>query len=83
MEGNLIVEKLIKYAEYHLHLDELDVCYKRNELISLLKLNNIYKGDYDFSYIKDLKVPDTIIEELKNYIESIPYAMNGGNHNDK
>lgn len=68
MEGNLIVEKFIKYAKYHLHLDELDVCYKRNELISSLKLNNIYKGEYDFSYIKDLEVPDDIIKELKEYI---------------
>ncbi len=68
MQGNLIVEKLIKYAEFHLNLDEYDVIYQRNVLLSQLKLNRPYNGDFNFDYIKNLIVPDSIILELKEYI---------------
>lgn len=69
IDGKLLVEKLIRYAKDFLYLDELDVIYKRNELLRVFGLDSAYEGDEDLSYIDSLTVPDVLVEETETYGE--------------
>ena len=66
--SNGLVKKLVYYGKVHLGLNELDSIYVENALYRKLKLLPEEK-EYDLSYIKDLKVPDILIDELRNYIK--------------
>ena len=44
MNGSLLVEKLLCYAEKHLHLEAVDKTYVRNVLLSELKAGEPYEG---------------------------------------
>ena len=66
----IIIKELIEYGKVHLDLDELDSIYVRNEILDLLKLDSISEEELDLSYIKDLKVPDSLLDKLKNYLEN-------------
>lgn len=63
------VEKLLKYAKYHLNMNELDEIYIRNVLLHKLKVNAPYAGEIDEKSIKELKVPDTLLDELRAYLK--------------
>ncbi len=67
MDGKLLVEKLLKYAEAFLHLNKRDETYFRNLLLREFKLEAPLKEVPDLSYIEQLDVPDTITSELGEY----------------
>lgn len=62
---DIIVEKLIHYAQMHLSLDEQDVLYTRNLLLFKLNIERPYKGIINISEIKAMKTPDSLFEELR------------------
>ncbi|MGD9813637.1 MAG: galactose-1-phosphate uridylyltransferase [Bacilli bacterium] len=62
---NATIEKLLVYAKTRLDLNPKDIDYKRNELLALLNQTAPYKEAINVSEIKSLKVPDTLIEELR------------------
>ncbi|MCH5171419.1 MAG: hypothetical protein J1F31_01100 [Erysipelotrichales bacterium] len=64
------IEKLIKYAKFHLNLSELDEIYIRNTLLNKLKVSSCYKDIVDDEEIKNMVVPDSLISELIDYIKS-------------
>jgi len=65
--SNAEVEKLLEYAQAHLLLDDLDVPYIRNVLISELKLTDCAPHDTEFYDIDELTVPDSVLEPILNY----------------
>ena len=67
MDGKLLTEKLLKYAECFLHLDKRDEIYMRNLLLREFGLTEPYQGDADLSFIEKLDVPDEIIAELQDF----------------
>ena len=63
------IDNLILYAKYHLDLsDELDEIYTRNVLLNELHLNhpNELFNYKDEDKMKNLVVPDTLIDELND-----------------
>ena len=64
-ELSIIVEKLLVYAKEHLDLDELDLIYTRNLLLNKLNIDEPYYGEFEKDYIKDLSVPDVLLDELR------------------
>ncbi len=69
IDGKLLVEKLVRYAKAHLGLNDLDVIYKRNELLKAFGLDSAYTGDEDISYVDNLTVPDELVAETETYGE--------------
>ena len=67
MKGELLVERLIAYAEMHLHLQPCDVIYARNCLLSEFRLSAPYDGEADISDIAAMEVPDALSGELAEY----------------
>ena len=67
LDGKIIIEKLIYYAKTFLFLNNLDEIYTRNILLKELKLNEPYNGELDLAFIKELAVPDSLIDELSDY----------------
>ena len=62
--NSLLVKKLVYYGKKHLGLNDLDAVYVSNILYRKLKIQ--YSEDTcDFSYIDDLKVPDVLLDELR------------------
>lgn len=66
----LIVEELIQYGKIHLHLNDLDAIYVRNLLLHRLNEPSPYEGECDFAFINDLKVPDVLLDELRETLSS-------------
>ena len=65
--NSLLVKKLVYYGKKHLGLNDLDAVYVSNILYRKLKIQ--YSEDTcDFSYIDDLKVPDVLLDELREYL---------------
>ena len=71
MNIKLTIEKLLKYARVHLDLNEIDEVYFRNVLLNKLKVDCPYEGVAELEYINNLKVPDSILEEIKEYLTFI------------
>ena len=67
IDGKLLTEKLLRYAESFLHLNKRDEIYFRNILLRELRLTEPFCGDTDLSYIDKLDVPDEIVSELEEY----------------
>lgn len=67
MNGSLLVEKLLCYAEKHLHLEAVDKTYVRNVLLSELKAGEPYEGEIDSESIAQMDVPDALFDELKTF----------------
>ena len=44
MSISKLIKELIAYARFHLHLEELDEMYKRNELLAKFKCNVFILG---------------------------------------
>lgn len=70
MDGRLLVEKLLAYAEKYLHLQQQDKCYMRNVLLSELKLSEPYEGEADVSSVEQMDVPDELNKELSEFAVS-------------
>lgn len=66
----LIIEELIEYGKVHLDLNDLDAIYVRNLLLNRLHVDSPFEGEADFSFIKELKVPDVILDELRETLAS-------------
>ena len=72
IDGKLLIEKLIVYAQEFLGLVDLDVIYTRNVLLNLFKLSSPSKQKLTETAIKEIKelsVPDVLIEEIMAYAE--------------
>ena len=65
-----LIEKFIEYGRIHLGLYKLDAIYVRNQLLHLLEVDAPYEGEIDVDFIKNLTVPDVLIDELKEYLVS-------------
>ena len=64
----ITIEKLLKYARCHLHLDPLDEVYFRNRLLQMLDVDSPLDEEVELDGIEELKVPDTILDEVKAYL---------------
>ena len=67
MDGKLLVEKLIRYAEKFLDLNKRDEVYFRNLLLREFKLDAPIEDAGDLSFIDTLDVPDVLVEEVEAY----------------
>ena len=66
-----IIEKLIAYAKFHLDLGKFDEVYVRNLLLHRMDETEPFEGEIDINAIKELKVPDILIEELKEKAKEV------------
>ncbi len=73
------INEAIYYAYKHLGLDEEDIVYFTNLLLSYFKQVTPYKGEIDKSHIDSLKVPDEIIESITSYLISEGLDSNEAN----
>lgn len=64
IDGKILIEKLLKYAETFLHLKKRDETYFRNLLLKEFRLAEPYYGEPHLGYIEKLDVPDEITEEV-------------------
>lgn len=67
IDGKLLTEKLVAYAKAFLYLNELDEVYLRNTLLVHFKLATPLKKIPDLDYIKEMSVPDVLVNEIKEY----------------
>jgi UDPglucose--hexose-1-phosphate uridylyltransferase len=61
-----IIDKLLAYAEIHLGLSKIDIIYKRNELLFLLGESDVEQKPVNLNAIKNMSVPDQLLNELKH-----------------
>ena len=66
-DGKLLIEKLLIYAQTFLGLNELDVVYTRNSLLSLFELQSPYGKNVSDVAINSLQVPDELFQEIVSY----------------
>lgn len=64
----LIIEELIEYGKVHLGLLKLDAIYARNALLKLLEVSHPFDGEIDNEFIKNLEVPDVILDEVREHL---------------
>ena len=76
IDGKLLMEKLIVYAENFLRLNKRDETYFRNILLREFGLDEPMEEVPDLSEIKGYDVPDAIVSEVEGY------AMENGIIND-
>ena len=67
MDGKLLVERLLKYAETFLSLNKNDSDYMRNVLLSRFGLYEAFEGEAEVSDIAKMDVPDALGEEIREY----------------
>ncbi len=67
VDGKLLTEKLLRYAEKFLYLNKRDEIYYRNLLLREFNLDEPYSGDEDLSYIDVMSVPDDLVLEVEEY----------------
>jgi len=61
------IERLLQYAQSHLYLDDLDVIYKRNVLLDMLKLREYTLYEVDYDAIDEMTCPDEVLEPIVKY----------------
>lgn len=67
VNGKVLIEELLKYAETFLHLNVRDTDYIKNLLLREFNLDAPLKEIEDLSYIEGLDVPDTLVEKIIAY----------------
>ncbi len=67
VNGKLLVEKLIEFSKDFLHLNALDATYVRNTLLAEFRLSAPLEKKENLQYIKEMSVPDVLINEIKDY----------------
>ena len=77
VDGKILVEKLLKYAEKFLHLNARDEIYFRNLLLREFKLDEPAENAGDLSFIDTLDVPDIIVSELEEFAVEKGFAIKG------
>ena len=59
IDGKLLIEKLLVYAQAFLGLNELDVIYQRNNLLNLFKLSSPTKEEVNKDEILKMEVDNS------------------------
>ena len=77
MNGELLVERLIAYAQQHLHLQACDSVYVRNCLLSEFRLSAPFEGEADVSDIAAMDVPDALNNEIAEFALANGLAADG------
>ena len=77
VDGRILTEKLLRYAEEFLHLNKRDEIYFRNLLLREFKCDEPYDGELDLSFISSLDVPDVITEELETFAVESGFIVKG------
>ncbi len=77
VDGKLLVEKLLVYAKEFLHLEDLDVIYKRNLLLREFGLDCPCDETGDLNYIKSYTVPDELVKEVETFADENNLAKDG------
>ena len=67
IDGKILVEKLLCYAQEHLYLNARDVIYTRNILLREFKLSEPCESAPNLEFIASLDVPDILVEELEQF----------------
>lgn len=67
VNGKVLVEKLLVYAETFLSLNKRDEIYFRNLLLREFKLSEPEENVGDLSFIKAYDVPDELVREIAEY----------------
>lgn len=66
----ILVEKLLAYAELKLALNNEDINYYRNVLLNKFGLKKPYKGVINVSEIQNMNNPQMLIDEMQHLIET-------------
>ena len=66
------IEQLLQYAQSHLLLDDYDVVYTRNKLLTALKLEDYIEYEVDVDKIEEMTCPDDVLNPI------VDYAINNG-----
>ena len=77
VDGKILTEKLLRYAQKFLHLNSRDVIYMRNILLREFRLDEPTEDAGDLSFIDGLDVPDVIVKELEEYAVENGLAQSG------
>lgn len=67
INGKILIEKLLVYAETFLSLNKRDEIYFRNLLLREFKLDEPAENAGDLSFVKDYDVPDELVGEIAAY----------------
>ncbi|MCQ2387663.1 MAG: UDP-glucose--hexose-1-phosphate uridylyltransferase [Clostridia bacterium] len=67
IDGKVMVEKLLRYAEKFLSLNVRDKIYFRNLLLREFNLDEPTNEQLDLSFIDELDVPDILVKEVEDY----------------
>lgn len=67
VDGKILVEKLLRYAEKFLHLEKRDEIYTRNLLLREFGLDCPTEDAGDLSYIDSFDVPDVLVCEVESF----------------
>lgn len=67
VNGKILVEQLLRYAEKFLHLEVRDEIYFRNLLLREFNLDEPNEETIDLSFIDNLTVPDQIVSDLEKF----------------
>ncbi len=67
VDGKLLVEKLLRYANKHMYLNSRDIIYFRNILLREFKLDEPIEETGDLTYIDTLDVPDVLVYETERF----------------
>ena len=65
IDGKVLTEELLRYAEDFLYLNKRDEIYFRNLLLREFCLDSPIKESLDLSYIDSLDVPDVLVEKVE------------------
>ena len=66
MDGKILTEKLLAYAQEFLHLDKLDAIYTRNLLLREFRLTEPAE-EADVADVKKMSVPDELVAAVESY----------------
>ena len=66
MDGKILTEKLLAYAQEFLHLDKLDAIYTRNLLLREFRLTEPAE-EADVADVKKMSVPDELVAAMESY----------------
>ncbi|MBQ3219134.1 MAG: UDP-glucose--hexose-1-phosphate uridylyltransferase [Clostridia bacterium] len=67
VDGKILIEKLLRYAETFLHLSKRDEIYMRNLLLREFKLDEPIEDAGDLSFVEQLDVPDILVMDIEKY----------------
>lgn len=66
----LLIAEIVEYGKIHLGLSKYDAIYARNQIMHLFDVKKPYEGEVDVEKISKMVVPDELINDLKEFLES-------------